>query len=232
MMKQVHVLSLGAGVDSTALMVKLVEGKYPLDFAIFADTGAELPETYDAVRMADAYLSVKGIQLITVRSKTTLVETLRTRKVIPDKWRRWQTRDKKITPIHAYYRSLAEDDSVHVIEYIGIDAGEKRRAKPSRDTWITKVYPLIAWGMTREDCEAAILKAGLPVPHKSSCFMCPFRTRDEWEWLWKTHPDLYKQALRLEETSKHFPRQVLFKGGLRNLMNEFKKGATTGGRTK
>jgi hypothetical protein len=219
-LKQVHVLSLGAGVNSTALMVKLVEGGYPLDFAIFADTGAELPETYEAARMAEAYLGTRGIPLVTVRSRTTLVETLDKRKVIPDKWRRWQTRDKKITPIHAYYRSLAP---VHVYEYIGIDMGEKRRAKPTRDPWITKIYPLVAWGMDRAACERAILKAGLPIPHKSSCYFCPFRARDEWEWLYRTHPDLFLDALRIEEASKHFPRQLLFPGGLRRLMTDLAK---------
>lgn len=217
MTKSLHSLSLGGGVNSTALMLKLVEGEYPLDFVIFADTGAELPETYDAVRISEAYLSSYRIPLVIVRSKTTLTETLIKRKVIPDKWRRWQTRDKKVVPIHAYYRSTGAE---HIFEYIGIDAEETRRAKPSRDTWITKLYPLIVWGMSREKCEETILKAGLPVPHRSSCFMCPFRTHEEWAWMYRTHRDLFMKALELEESSKHFPRQLIFKGGLRRLISE------------
>ncbi len=41
-----HVLSCGAGVNSTALMIILVESKMPFDEAIFADTTAEVPATY------------------------------------------------------------------------------------------------------------------------------------------------------------------------------------------
>ena len=34
-------------------------------------------------------------------------------------------------------------------------------------------YPLQEWGWDREECERQIAAAGLPVPHKSSCFFCP-----------------------------------------------------------
>ena len=50
---------------------------------------------------------------------------------------------------------------------------------------------------------------------------CPFQKREEWEWLFRNHRDLFIRALDLEESSKHFPRQMLYEGGLRNLMNEF-----------
>ena len=216
-MKELYALSYGGGVNSTALMVKLVEGGYPLDVAVFADTGVELPETYEAVRIAEAYLDAEGIELVTVRSKTSLLQTLETRKVIPDKWRRWQTRDKKVTPIHAFYRSTGAD---HVYEYIGFDGKEKRRVKPAKERWITKLFPLFVWQTTREECSEIILNAGLPVPHKSSCYMCPFRDRSEWVWLFFNHRDLFEKAMALEEGSKHYPRQLLHKGGLRKLMGE------------
>ena len=43
-----HVLSLGAGVNSTALLIYLVKNRMPLDYVVFADTGNEMPETYIA----------------------------------------------------------------------------------------------------------------------------------------------------------------------------------------
>lgn len=212
-----HALSYGGGVNSTALMVLLVEEGMPLDVAVFADTGVELPETYDAVRIAEAYLQARGVPLVTVRSSTTLLQTLEKRRVIPDRYRRWQTRDKKVTPIHAFYRSTGAE---HVTEYIGFDGNEKRRVKPAKESWITKVFPLFEREISRAACEEIITQAGLPIPHKSSCFMCPFRDRAEWAWMYRTHRDLYDRAMLLEESSKHYPRQVLFKGGLRRLASE------------
>ena len=49
-MDEKYVLSFGAGLNSTALLIMLVEKSYPLDEVIFADTGAEVPETYEHLK--------------------------------------------------------------------------------------------------------------------------------------------------------------------------------------
>ena len=102
-----YILSYGGGVNSTALMAILVKEKYPLDEIVFADTGAERPETYRYLRYARSYLKRHGLRLRVLRSKNgTLLETCRRREVIPSMIWRWSTRDYKITPIYAYYRSF------------------------------------------------------------------------------------------------------------------------------
>ena len=42
------------------------------------------------------------------------------------------------------------------------------RENDEADTKYTKVYALMDWGWTREDCIAAIQQEGLPLPGKSS----------------------------------------------------------------
>jgi hypothetical protein len=217
-----YILSYGAGINTTALMVYLVENKLPLDEAVFADTGAEIPETYQNVKMAEKYLAERGISFKTVKSKTgTLYDTCKRRKVIPSQIWRWSTRDYKITPIHAYYRSL----NAHINEYLGICYDEIERVKPSKEPYITSLYPLVDKKFTREDCIELIKKAGLKLPPKSGCYFCPFHSADQWRWLYENHHDLYIKAMHLEEGSKHFPDQKLNRYTLRVLKDQnFKNG--------
>jgi hypothetical protein len=81
------------------------------------------------------------------------------------------------------------------------------------------VYPLVDAKITREDCVQIIKRAKFPMPIKSGCFICPYAGNDRWEYIRKHHPDEYQLALKLEEHNKHFPKQVLRKGGLRKGKN-------------
>lgn len=209
-----YILSYGGGVNTTALMVLLIKKKMPFDEAVFADTGAELPETYENIKMAKAYLKEHGICFRTVRSRNgTLYDTCKRRKVIPSRIWRWSTRDYKITPIHAYYRSL----KCHIYEYLGIAYDEIERMKPSKEPYITSLFPLVEEKIDRAGCIELIRSAGLPVPPKSGCYFCPFNTVERWREIWMNHRRLYLKAVWLEEHSKHFPSQKLNKTPLRVL---------------
>jgi 3'-phosphoadenosine 5'-phosphosulfate sulfotransferase (PAPS reductase)/FAD synthetase len=214
-MRTTSVLSYGGGVNTTALMVLLVRKKMPFDVAVFADTGGELPETYTYLDVARRYLERHGIELKVVRSKNgTLYDTCRRRKVIPSKLWRWSTRDYKITPIHAYYRSLG----TRIREYLGIAYDEIERMKENREPYIRSEYPLVDWKMTRADCIQVIKSAHLPVPVKSGCYFCPFQDVPRWQDLYIKHNDLFLKAMELEESSKHFPEQRLNRYTLRGLL--------------
>jgi len=201
-----HVLSFGGGVNSAALMVVLIQEGLPFDEAVFADTGGEVPETYQYLETARRYLGQHEIPLTVVSKRgRTLYETSWDRRVFPSAIWRWSTRDFKITPIHRHYRSLR----AHINQYMAIAWDEVHRMKDSRVDYVTNMYPLIDRQMTRTDCVAIIHEAGLPLPQRSSCFFCPFNSVDRWRWLYETHPDLYDKAIALEERSKHFPSQRL-----------------------
>jgi hypothetical protein len=224
-----HILSFGCGVNTVALMIHLVNERMPFDEAVFADTGGELPETYAYLKIAESYLNRHSKKLVVVRSKSgTLYDTCTRRKVVPSQIWRWSTRDYKITPIHAYYRSLDR----HINEYMGIAYDEITRMKRSPEPYITTLFPLIDAKMTRADCVRLIEKEGLPVPPKSGCYFCPFNNLERWRALSRVHPDLYRKAMLLEEHSKHFPKQSLVDHwirdrtgaeGLRDLKREFAK---------
>ena len=205
-----YVVSYGGGVNSTALIILLIERKLPLDFVVFADTGNEMPETYRYLDVMGKYLESAGIPLKIVRPRSgeSLSDRCTRRRVIPSQVWRWCTRDMKVTPIHAFYRSL----KAHVYQYMGIDYGEVHRMKPARVDYVTNLYPLIDRKIGRDGCMDIIKGAGLPVPVKSGCYLCPFNSAERWSYIHDKHPDLYKMAMSLEENGKHFGRQNLAPG--------------------
>jgi hypothetical protein len=201
-----HVLSFGGGVNSMALAIHLVRSNHHIDEAIFADTGAEVPETYAYMDVARRYLEDHGIPLRVVQKPgPDLLATCKNRAVFPSAIWRWSTRDFKVRPIRKHYRTLHRP----IVQYLAIAYDELERMRDSDDSSITNEYPLVDKRITREGCIRLIEDAGLPVPVKSGCWFCPFNNAERWRWLHDTHPDLYSKAVELEESSKHFPRQLL-----------------------
>ena len=226
-----HVLSFGAGVNTVALMILLIRDRAPLDEVIFADTGGEVPETYESVELARNYLAEHEVPFTIVETRPggrDLYATAERRRVIPSvKWR-WSTRDFKVRPIYRYYKSLG----AYVNQYIGIAYDEIHRMRDSRVPFVTNLYPLVDGRLTRKDCVSIIQAEGLPVPEKSGCFFCPFNSTDRWRWLLNRHPELFDRAIALEENSKHFPSQRLtdqvFRNRDRVTLREFRGKLLTG----
>ena len=216
-----YVVSYGGGKDSTAMTFFLVNNGFPVDYVVFSDTGTEIPETLEYLDIMERYCKTHDIKFVIVetRSKRSLIDRCRTRKVIPSQVWRWCTRDLKVGPIHAFYRTL----HVHIYQYMGIDFDEPGRMKPEKVDWITNLYPLVDHKIKRSDCENIIRDEGFKVPEKSGCYICPFNTMERWEWIWRTHPDLYNDAMELEENGKHFGKQHLAPDGytLRSLRDMF-----------
>jgi hypothetical protein len=92
-------------------------------------------------------------------------------------------------------------NSEKVIKLIGYDADEQRRAKDFCDDKYEVKYPLIEWGMGRDECVISILDAGLPLPGKSACFFCPSSKPKEIRQLGNEYPELLKRAISMEENA-------------------------------
>lgn len=57
----------GAGVDSTAMLIELIERGENVDYVLFADTGGERPETYAFIPVFRAWLTARGVPSSIVR---------------------------------------------------------------------------------------------------------------------------------------------------------------------
>ncbi len=203
----------GGGVNSTALLVGIVQGKpAPRPGAIlFADTGGELPETYAYVALFSAWLQRHGLPPITTVSDTLggpLYDRCISQKMMPSvaygRHRRGCSEKSKQRPQHRYARNVWPDSMAafargeRVVKLIGFGAEERYRARIENDRWYEYEYPLIVWGWDRQKCEEEIGQAGLPVPGKSACFFCPFRKKHEILEMEHAHPDLLERALIME----------------------------------
>lgn len=196
------VLSYGGGVNSTAILALCKLGKLPWpDYIVFSDTGAEWPHTYKYLEYIDAELEKDG-QFLTYLTGgflpqkhdygfMTLIEFCQLKRFIPSRMNRWCTDYWKRTPVQKFTRAVDGH------EWIGIDAGEARRAENKP----TKRFPLIELGINRERCKEIIKSVGWGVPKKSGCFICPYQGKSQWAELKREYPDLWKIAVDLEKKS-------------------------------
>lgn len=196
------VAAWGGGVDSTAMIIEWLALGLPLDVVLFADTGSEKPETYGFIPVFSDWLQSRGVRLVVVRYRptrfknyppyATLVENLLTNGTLPSasfgrstcslKW--------KVAPQDDWTRAwppavAAWARGQKVVKLIGYDAGKadtRRYAHAitlGEDPHYENRYPLREWGWDRAACERRIAAEGLPVPVKSSCYVCVAMTPAE-----------------------------------------------------
>lgn len=79
------VVSFGGGTNSTALLIAMVYKNIKPDLILFADTGAELPETYQWVEAFSDWLVQQNFPAITTVTRGT-TEPSKPRKKIAYKW--------------------------------------------------------------------------------------------------------------------------------------------------
>ena len=190
------VVAYGLGVDSTAALVRLRALDIVPGLILFADTKSEKIETYDYLPIIQAWLRKVGFPPVTVVENVVsdykhwpkysgLIENCLTNATLPSLAFGFKSCSlkTKVAPQNKFtdawqpaINCWAAGNKVRKI--IGYDASPKDRRRfahavgmqdPQYDYW----YPLIDWGMDREACKEAILHAGLPVPPKSACIMCP-----------------------------------------------------------
>lgn len=187
------VVSYGAGTNSTAMLVGLHERGERPDLILFADTGGERPETYAHRDTVSEWCEIIGFpRIVTVAEAMTLEAECLARNALPGLAygfkscsEHFKTRPQK--------RWLRRSGYSAPWFWVGIDAGEEHRKKYEGTR-----YPLIEWDWGRDECVAAIERAGLPQPGKSACFFCPATKLHEILELKRRHPDLLDRALAME----------------------------------
>lgn len=201
-MKPTYWLSYGAGVNSTALVIALIDGRFKADpwRLVFSDTMDEKDETYAYVHsVMMPYLRQHGRSLEIVRPAEGVLERAERLNVTLSRTLRTCTVEAKIKPLR---RHLEAHGTKHDVQLIGIDAGESHRASDEpRPGELLKRYPLIELDWDRDDCAEVILAAGLPLPPKSGCWHCPFLRKAEVIALAINAPDRFGRIVRLEDAA-------------------------------
>jgi hypothetical protein len=221
-----HILSLGAGVQSSTLALMFAQGEFDvkLDAAIFADTQAEPQNVYDWL----AYLELEiakckhpfpvyrvtagNLEEQTLRVRTSKKSGNRyVRTLVPaffktEKGRgflgRKCTAEFKVRVLLAKQKRLTrvprKNTQVMCTTYIGISLDEAHRMKPSTEIWCKNEWPLIDRLMARQDCKDWMKAHGYPEPPRSACYFCPFHSDEEWLRLKNKDPAYFKRAVEYD----------------------------------
>lgn len=172
MTRPIRVLSLGAGVQSSTVLLMSCIGVLPkLDHAIFADTQWEPPQVYEALEWLEAKGEEHGIPVHRVTAGSlrehTMVGQVRGSKASGQRYasiplrvrnpdgsdgmiRRQCTREYKIQPIDRYVRRellnlkpRQRAPSNSVEKWFGISRDEISRVRHSTNHWEKYIYPLV-----------------------------------------------------------------------------------------
>lgn len=221
----IRLLSLGAGVQSTTLLLLAAEGRIPLfDAAVFADTGWESAATYDHLaRLQREVAEPAGIPVHVVSAghirNDALNASLRFASMPlftlgPNgehgMARRQCTSQYKIKPLKEKTRELLGyphpkrvPAGVHAEQAIGISKDEVHRARDSDVNYTRHVFPLLDLEWTRKDCLEYLLARGWGKTPRSACIGCPFHTAAEWRSMRDERPLEFADAVAFDAAIRH-----------------------------
>ena len=192
-------------MNSVALYLLMVEQGIEFE-AVFSNTGCEWPETYHYLAMFQWWTKANGLRSVTILNPVvdgtrSLLENCEKYSMVPQRKPRWCTSRWKSKPLEAYQKKPA-------FVHIGFAFDEAHRAtlRQSVEGYESR-YLLIEHKITRGGCVEMIRKAGLPIPRKSGCFVCPMQRRGQWQELRRYHPDLFCKALHIERLSLEYRKR-------------------------
>lgn len=203
--------SYGGGVQSVAIGVLIAQGLLPVpDFAAIADTTYELPSTWDYLRLhMQPMLDQLGLTIHVVERSYSNVDLygMNGDLLIPafsstGKLRTFCSGEWKGLAIRRWLRErVGPGRRLRIANWIGYSADESERVKPSNVKWLANAYPLLHLlprPLDRDDCIEVIKAAGLPVPRKSRCWLCPNQTQTEWQEVHDDFPEQFRMAVEME----------------------------------
>jgi len=221
------VLSLGAGVQSSTVLLMSCKGELPkLDAAIFADTQWEPPWVYEQLEKLKKECYTAGISFYRVSKghikQDALESQVRGKAEEGKRWaslpyrtrqkdgsigmiRRQCTSEYKIYPIERKLRELiglkprqrAPKEPV-IEQWFGISRDEISRMRDPKHKWLVYRYPLIFdIPMDRKGCQEWLRSNGYEIPRRSACVACPYHSNAEWREI-RQEPEVWKDAVEFD----------------------------------
>lgn len=219
-----RVLSLGAGVQSTAMLLMGLAGTFgaPPDVALFADSGWEPRHVYAHLdwltatvapfpilrvsrgSLRDDLLAATAGRKQRVANPPYFVKKLRGK---PGMLKRRCTGEYKIALLdRATLQLLREHGRAVAEKWIGISLDEIERMKPAAHPRFVHRYPLVEHGIARspgnrfarDDCISWLTRHGYPEPPKSACVGCPYHDDAYWRMLKTRCPVEWADAVAMD----------------------------------
>lgn len=225
MSEPIHIISLGAGVQSSTMALMAALGLItPMPTAaIFADTASEPRKVYEwldwleqqlpfpvhRVMKGDDERGLRGNILDAIEGGRFAGAPFFTESDSArgeGRLRRQCTREFKIDPILQHTRRLLgiakgerAPKRIMAVSWIGISTDEVARMKPSQEHYIAKRHPLIDLNMSRQDCIRWVQEHYGKTPPKSSCTFCPYHDDALWRDMKANDPDSWADAVDIDK---------------------------------
>lgn len=218
-MSSLNIISLGAGVQSTTLLLMAERGEIDPrpDYAIFADTNWEPAEVYRHLDWLESATEIPILRVTAGNLRADALDEARNFAAMPlysenkagqpSMLRRQCTREYKLAPIYRKLQELRkEHDTKRVTLMLGISLDEVQRMKPSRVQYVENTWPLIDKRMSRLDCLLWLERNGYPRPPKSACIGCPLHDKAYWRHLRDTSPVEWQDAVAFDQAIRNKSR--------------------------
>jgi len=212
-----HIISLGAGVQSSTMALMAAHGEItPMpEAAIFADTKAEPLDVYRWLEWLEKQLPFP-IHRVTYKEGLThsIDRSIESGSISGSP--PWFTSNKKGETV-LVSRACTHDFKVHPMQmrvrmisgakrgekgrsvlWLGISTDEMTRMKESRYPHLTHRFPLIEMRVSRGACLHWMEKRGYPSPPKSACVYCPYHNNERWRAIKNNDPVGWAEALRVD----------------------------------
>lgn len=215
-----YVASCSFGKDSLAMVLLLIEKKYPLDEVIFYDTEMEFQAIYNNKIKMEKILAEQNIKFTVLKDSLpfeyrAFEKEVRTRSGIVKRgynWcggmARWGT-SGKLSTINRHYKENYGDELI--IEYVGIASDEPQRIEKyrSKRNKTVKLYPLSEWNMTEQDCLDYCYSNGwdwkengvelYEILDRVSCWCCANKNQKEIKNIMTYLPEYWKRIREYED---------------------------------
>lgn len=204
-----RVLSLGAGVQSTTLLLMSAEGILPkLDYAIFADTQGEPAYVYEHLDRVTEAAAGGGIPVLRVSKGNLAADAISRFATLPyfilyadgsaGMGQRQCTHQYKLDEIRRKVRELlgAAPPAFRRVpkgrtceQWVGFSTDEIGRISDGYQVSYQQIaYPLLDLGMDRKACERWLRSRGWTSVAKSACLFCPYHGNKQWRDMRDNHP--------------------------------------------
>lgn len=220
-----RVLSLGASVQSSTLLLMAVHGELELDRAIFADTQWEPRAVYDWLETLMPIAERAGIPIDVVSAGNIREDALSASRRFASmplhvlneegkagRLKRQCTSEYKVDPVRARVRELLgikrtlRRGMQPATVVIGVSLDEYQRMRDSDVAYIKHEYPLVDRRLTRHDCVLWLQRHSYPTPPKSACIGCPYTDKDRWRLMRDTSPGEWADAVAFDATVRDLTR--------------------------
>lgn len=219
------IASVSFGKDSLAMLLKLLETNYPLDEVVYFDIGVEFDSIRNNAEKMKSLLADKGIEFTILEPREPFIYCMTEKPVKKRngelqcgyKWcggcARWGT-SLKLEAIKENNKKYGDE---LIVEYVGVAADERQRISRERNGNRVKIYPLVEWEMTENDCLEYCYSKGwhwsengyelYDLLDRVSCKYCKNKNLKELRNIYHFMPDVWQELKELQDKV-----QMPFKG--------------------